>query len=453
MQRILLAAYHFPPSDAIGARRAGRFARLLPEFGYEVDVLCSELPLRGVEPHDDPVGVGFADPTQVLDLPDGGAVHRNPTPFLWGRYPVTAPPPGSWTRTAAWYVKTYADWYFATRGWDWRWGHAALEAQLQRGGLAGYDALVVDAPPNGYVTEFILAARAAGIPSILDLRDLWTPKARVGIPGMLHPARRRQRWDRRLCLDAVHGASHVVLTSGVAADEMRAAFPELGPDHFSVVHNAFEASEVEPDDAPAAPYDGTLRITYTGSLAYGRDRMVARLIEAMAMNKERGGPDVHLTLVGSEQGDLPALAERLGLSDRVEFHGWATRSEAVAIQQASHALLLLQTAQPFGASVAIPGKLFEYMARRRPILSMATKASNHIVGTYELGEVVDPDDVGDIADSFVRLTELAASERLLPMPSEDFSDRETTRELAERLDALLDPSTDGHKPPVPTHSG
>ncbi|MEM7414167.1 MAG: glycosyltransferase [Gemmatimonadota bacterium] len=440
MQRILLVAYHFPPSDAIGARRAGRFARLLPQFGYEVDVLCSELPLRGEEPHDDPKGVGFADPTQTPDLPPGTVVHRSRTPFLWGRYPDSAPPAGSRTRTASWYAKTYADWYLATRDWDWRWGHAALEAQLRRGGLKAYDAIVVDAPPNGYVAEFILAAYEAGVPSILDLRDLWLPKKSVKLPGLLHPALRRRRWDRDQCIHAVARSSHVVLTSEVAADEMRSAFSVLSPDHFSVVYNAFEADDVEPDDAPAAPFDGTLRITYTGSLAYGRDKMVVRLIEAMAANQKQGGPPVRLTLVGSEQGDLPSLAARLGVADQIDFHGWATRDEAVAIQQASHVLLLLQTNEPFGAKVAIPGKLFEYMARRRPILSMATKASNQIVADYELGEVVDADDVESIAASLPRLAKLAATGQLLPRPPEDFSDVSTTRELAARLDAILDPS-------------
>jgi len=37
--RILLAAYHFPPSAAVGGLRISRFARFLPEFGWRPYVL------------------------------------------------------------------------------------------------------------------------------------------------------------------------------------------------------------------------------------------------------------------------------------------------------------------------------------------------------------------------------------------------------------------------------
>jgi hypothetical protein len=45
--RILLAAYHFPPSAAVGGLRVTRFARFLPEFGWRPFVLTVEDADRG----------------------------------------------------------------------------------------------------------------------------------------------------------------------------------------------------------------------------------------------------------------------------------------------------------------------------------------------------------------------------------------------------------------------
>ena len=38
--RVLMVAYHFPPSGAVAAHRASKFARYLPEFGWEPVVVA-----------------------------------------------------------------------------------------------------------------------------------------------------------------------------------------------------------------------------------------------------------------------------------------------------------------------------------------------------------------------------------------------------------------------------
>ena len=35
MKRMLIVAYHFPPDAAIGAVKPAKFAKYLPEFGWE----------------------------------------------------------------------------------------------------------------------------------------------------------------------------------------------------------------------------------------------------------------------------------------------------------------------------------------------------------------------------------------------------------------------------------
>src|SRR5687767_13779963 len=42
----MLASYHFPPDDAVGAVRAAKYAHRLPDFGCEVHVLTARDHLR-----------------------------------------------------------------------------------------------------------------------------------------------------------------------------------------------------------------------------------------------------------------------------------------------------------------------------------------------------------------------------------------------------------------------
>ena len=39
-KRVLMIAFHFPPSGAVAAQRASKFARYLPEFGWEPIVVA-----------------------------------------------------------------------------------------------------------------------------------------------------------------------------------------------------------------------------------------------------------------------------------------------------------------------------------------------------------------------------------------------------------------------------
>src|SRR6266542_5659957 len=41
MKRVLLVAYHYPPSTAVGAVRPSKFARYLPDLGWQPIVLTT----------------------------------------------------------------------------------------------------------------------------------------------------------------------------------------------------------------------------------------------------------------------------------------------------------------------------------------------------------------------------------------------------------------------------
>ena len=61
------------------------------------------------------------------------------------------------------------------------------------------------------------------------------------------------------------------------------------------------------------------------------------------------------------------LAERFGITNRVSVHPQITHAEALKEQSTSDVLLLMQWNDPKEQG-NIPGKFFEYLAARRPIL-------------------------------------------------------------------------------------
>ena len=141
------------------------------------------------------------------------------------------------------------------------------------------------------------------------------------------------------------------------------------------------------------------------------------------------------------------LRERL-LATGIEcaFTGYRTHPEAVAEMQSADALLLHVPGGPNAESV-VPGKLYEYLAARRPILVVGPRdgQAEQIVTRCAAGMAVDFDDaaIGDALQRLYRAWETAtpmagcSADQITP-----YSRRELTRKLAARFDQLADPDAD-----------
>ncbi len=78
----------------------------------------------------------------------------------------------------------------------------------------------------------------------------------------------------------------------------------------------------------------------------------------------------------------------------VEYLGFIPRAQAIALQRRAGALILVTS--PDGSEAT--GKLYEYMAARRPIVALAQgNEAARIVAETNTGVLVEPDDVDAIA--------------------------------------------------------
>jgi len=402
----------------------------LPDFGYQIDVVCASL-IRPPERE---------EVSQIHTVPDSSEVLRVETPWVLGRDPYRPPVGGNLSRSASWKVRAYAEWLFLTHDWSWKWGAAALRQAGSSLESKGYDLLIVDAPPFPAVIPFIRSARKAGVPTVLDLRDLWGREDESHHPPWwpLSPRLRRIRWSLRLRDEAVRAAAHVVLTSPDLVEVMRSRFPDLAHSHFSFIPNAYETVDSVPASTGVPLNPDHLLIVYTGSLAYGRGEQAKRFIRGMREFRRLGMGNVELIVAGAGAEGLMETAESEGIADGVEIHGWLDRDEAVELQRAAGALLLLQPTSTLEARVAIPGKLFEYMARRRPILAMVGSGpAGEIIREHGLGVVPSGEGQRPLAEALGELAEQIRAAPYLPAPPEMFSERSTVAEFARVLDRVM----------------
>jgi len=351
MPRVLLITYHFPPRPTIGSLRTGGLVKYLPQFGWDPIVLAPQLP-AGARPPVRLIETEYRDVLTEVKARLGMSRSRGLHDQL-GLSFSTVPGSRRWhTRAIDWVASliTFPD---ETKGWI-PFGKSALD---QLAGTEKIDLIITSSPP---LTTQLLGAYAKRIlkcPWIADLRDLW-----AGPPS---PLTRNAFLQKRLELKTLGQADALVTVSDQWADFLRARYKSKP---VSCIVTGFDADD---QDTSARQLSRHFSITYAGNL-YGGRRDPTPLFQALQELFQQGlmSPEfVRVRFYGSRDTWLPALIERYGLQAVVEVNGIIPRNEVLQRQTESQILLLLamNIATDEGC---YPGKLFEYLAARRPIMAI-----------------------------------------------------------------------------------
>lgn len=362
MTDVLFLAYHFPPVGGGGVQRNLGMVQYLAPLGYRSIVITGTERPRG---HWAP-----EDASLTETLPRETEIHRLPGPQ----------PPDSRVWRSRLERRLLLRPAF-TRWW--------LEGALQAGRVHGPQADVVYASLIPYETAetAVQLARELRKPLVVDLQDPWALDEMWMYPTGLH-----RRVDLRRMRAALEAADAVVMNTPEAVRRVRDEFSSLRDKPVVSITNGFDPADFS-GPAPARD-DGAFRIVHTGYL-HTADGL--RLRKIRPLRKVLGGryTDVDiltrshvylLEAIGRLLADDPALASTLELhlagvltpEDRrvaaaspvVRMPGYLDHGASVALVRSADLLFLPMQALPPGVRAGlVPGKTYEYLASRRPILA------------------------------------------------------------------------------------
>lgn len=170
----------------------------------------------------------------------------------------------------------------------------------------------------------LAAAKLAGGRVLLHLHAAQIMQFHASMNGA---GQRLMRW-------VFQSADHVVVLGDVWRRWVSETF-DVRMDRISVVYNGVPATAFEPRSVPE---DGRFRLLFVGNLLERKG--VADLLRAFA-SPELKGRDVELTMAGGGPVDTyRAMAEGLGISDRVRFTGWVSQEQARRLMVNADALIL-----------------------------------------------------------------------------------------------------------------
>jgi len=350
-KKVLLITDSFPPRTGGASLRMRGLAKYLPCYGWDATVLTVDLP---------------GDPDEkyrVIQVPYPGDVTEqikaklrlNPQEGLQDQIGIPAqvsraknPVTGKiFKRIEGWL--TYPD---QKRRWK-PVAEAAIQDLLSR---ENYHALISSSPPE--ITHLIAAQVSSefDIPWIADFRDLWTGNHYYAYDWL------RKFVDQRLELVTLANASAMVTVSKPLCKTQGSIHKQAW---IVPITNGFDPDEIKPSEL-----DDKFSITYTGKLYQGKrdPELLFKVLHDLLQEGAIHG-DLLVKFYGYKMYWVEALVNKYGLSNYAFQYGTVVRKTALEAQRSSQILLALNWDNPKDAGV-YTGKIFEYLAAKRPILAL-----------------------------------------------------------------------------------
>lgn len=418
--RIGIVSYRFPPYNAVGGVSVGKTAKYLHRLGHGVRVItAADQPLEpSLELEIDSsqvVATKWLNLSLVPELALGGRASVVKSGFsTGGRKGAILKPLGRAYRAAVQVPDPQIGWYpYAVRE-----GRRALAAWRP-------DVIFASAGPYTSLMAASRIARSIGVPWVAAFRDLWVDNPYRELPKL------RQLLEARLERQVVGSAAGLVTVSEPLAQTLQAKYDVP----VAVVTNGFDDEDFDAVDRDVTPPagGGPLVMTYTGAVIEGR-RDPTPLFRATKL-LGLGADDVRIRFVGRYLDAVDDLRRREGVVGVVELHHPVPYRESLKLQRQSDVLLLLAWDDPREQGI-VPGKIFEYLGSRRPILLLGSTdgVPSRLIAEREAG--VTATDVSEIAravEEWIRVKRAGG----IPDLSNDNLVELTRRAQTERLAAFL----------------
>jgi glycosyltransferase involved in cell wall biosynthesis len=400
MRRILIVAYHFPPTGGAGVQRIAKFVKFLPQFGYQPTVLTREAKYSYIL---DSSLMSDADRdldcfrTKDFDLygrlkklqfhlrarrPSAHAPHDSQRPGKTSAHRKDVLEPIRSIASKSIRLVFIPDTAITWLPFAWHAGKKILKKQK-------YDVIFSSGPPfSSHIVGHALSRYFQGR-WIADFRDGWvgTQSAR-DFPSKMH-----WKIHRRLEDMVIRKADILTTVSPGIKDMYARADQGRYAQKWHVITNGYD----EIDFRSYQPQKSdTFRITYIGAF-YGPRQPDSFLKAVNRISDDDFIRDAELNFIGWSAPLIQSSVSRfITKKININISGYMDHGKVIDELARSDALLLV--IGKGGGETTYPGKLFEYFRSAKPILALARKSgiTADLIRKTQTGIVVDSEDIEEI---------------------------------------------------------
>lgn len=388
-KRVLIITYYWPPAGGPAVQRVLKFAKYLPQMGWEPIILT----VRNGD-------YSAIDQSLLFDIPDGIKIfstdHFSPLAVykpLVGLKKDTRLPTALITKNSAGFRNKLASWIRrnlfipdARIGW--------LPHGVQTGNklIKCFKPAIIfstSPPPTVHLIGLILS-KLHRLQWVADFRDPWTniyhyaASPRLGVVNWI---------DARLEKKVLAAANSVTVVGNNFFD-FEPVFKT------TVISNGYDPDDVKRQSKRAV--NPKFIIRYMGSLKT-RQYVPAffTLLEELSQNYEYKR-NISVEFIGQVDPDIIRKIEAKKIPLEIKFHGYLDHNRAIELITDAN-LLLFIIGQSTKANLIVTGKLFEYLMTDNPILAYGPRAgaANAILKKAGSGCMFDYDNIDAVRDYII----------------------------------------------------
>ncbi len=297
-----------------------------------------------------------------------------------------------------------------------------------------FDIVYSTSPPDSSHLAVRRIVRRYRIPWVADFRDPWISLYLRNPPTPVHAAIHK-RMEK-----SVVAADRVIVTTFWQKEKLEQLFPTC---RVEKIANGYDEEDFDRTGSITLRSD-RFSILHSGMLTLGRT--TRPFLEGLRLLLERR-PEledkINVLFLGPRETENELWVEKLGLSKVVSFRDNIPHSECIRLERGSHVLLLIKHDDERYRGL-VPGKLFEYIGARRPVLAVAPAGeAASIVKDLNRGEVVSADNPGSVAEVIEKMFMLVLQGKLEDSYSLGEEPDYSRRVAAEKLDMLFQSLLEG----------
>ncbi len=364
-KKVLIITYYWPPSGGIGVHRCLKFAKYLRSYGWEPVICAPENPEYPVLDEgnfkDVPEGITEVktriwEPYSLFKMITGKKKEeRIHNVFLEEEKAGFATKLGIWIRGNLFIPDARRFWISPSVKY--------LTEYLKDNPV---EAMFTNGPPHSTHMIAYGLKRKLGIPWHADFQDPWTqvdyfPQLMLNPISLAIHKKMEQRIFKH--------ADKVTICS----ESWKTDLESIGAKDVDVIVWGYDEEDFANIERNLSP---KFTLSHFGSL--GPDRNASTLwkvLAEIANENPQFRSDLEIELVGFIGHAIVDEIEKLGLAANLKKENHIPRSETLKRMCDSQVLLLILNDMP-NVNGRLPGKLFEYLASRRPVMVIGPEASD-----------------------------------------------------------------------------
>lgn len=428
-KKILIITYYWPPAGGPGVQRWLKFAKYLPEFGWKPIIFTPENPsyplldkslMKDVPENLEIIKTKIWEPYQLAEK-----LNKSNKKFKAGQFDVGNNQ--SWKSKLSIWVR--GNFFIPDARVFWvNPSVKFLEQYLKDNKI---DVVVTSGPPHSlHLIGLQLKKKFTDLKWIADFRDPWTE---ISYYKHLKLTNKSDKKHRQLESEVFKNADITLATSYTDAENFR----KNGANAVCITNGFDESDSANNPTIKKISTETQFTLSYIGVLEQLRNpENLWKALNDLVKTNSDFAEKFKLKFVGRIDDKILQSIENSSLKNYIENLGYLSHDKAIDEMSDSSMLLITNFPNPSSKGI-IPGKIFEYLATGKQIISFGPSEADvsKILTETKAGKHFSYEDSETIKQFILEKFELWKSGNLAENTQniEQFSRRNLTRQLSEIL--------------------